>query len=363
MKFSIKADKFKEMVSRSIKGASCNKLIPLTSLMAVELKKKMLTLITTDSTNYLYIRDNKVEGEDFYVTVPVDTFSKLIARMTCETISLEVKNNSLEVAGNGKYLIELPQDENGEMIKFPDPLSKVKANPLGEVQSATISSILMTAKPALATTLEVPCYTGYYVGEKVVATNTDKVCSIDARLLKNDCLISPEMMDLLAVMSAEKISVDSKDDILVFSSPDCVVYGPIMDGIEDFQIDAIMGLLDSSFPSVCKVPKTALLQLLDRLSLFVNSLDDGEICLTFTKDGLLVRSKASSGEELIPYHGSENFKEFVCGINIEYLQSAVKAQASDMVEIYYGEDNAIKLVDGNVTQIIALLVDEEEDID
>ena len=361
MKFSIKADKFKEMVSRSIKGASCNKLIPLTGLMAVELKKKTLTLITTDSTNYLYIRENKVDEEDFYVTVPVETFSKLIARMTCETITLEVKNDSLEVSGNGKYLIELPQDENGQMIKFPDPLSKIKASPLGEVKSSTISSILTTAKPALATTLEVPCYTGYYVGEQVIATDTYKICGINERLLNNDCLISPDMMNLLAVMTTEKISVDSKDDILIFSSPDCVVYGPIMDGIEDYQIDAITGLLESRFPSTCKIPKAALLQVLDRLALFVTTNDKDGIFLTFTKDGLIIRSKASSGEELIPYHESKNFKEFVCCINIGYLQSLVKSQVTDMIEIHYGEDNAIKMVDGNVTLIIALLDEEAEE--
>jgi len=362
MKFSIKADKFKEMVSRSIKGASCNKLIPLTALMAVELQKKTLTLITTDSTNYLYIRENKVEGEDFYVTVPVDTFSKLIARMTCETITLEVKNDSLEVSGNGKYLIELPQDENGQMIKFPDPLAKVKATPMGEIQSNTISTILTTAKPALATTLEVPCYTGYYLGDKIIATDTYKICGINERLLKNDCLISPEMMNLLAVMTTEKISVDSKDDILIFSSPDCVVYGPIMDGIEEYQVDAINGLLENNFVSSCRLPKAALLQVLDRLALFVTTNDKDGIFLTFTKDGLIIRSKASSGEELIPYHESKDFKEFVCCINIEYFQSLIKSQVTDMIEIYYGDDNAIKMVDGKVTLIVALIDEEMEEV-
>ena len=50
MKLSIKTEKLKEMVSRSIKGVGNNKLIPLTSLMAIELKDGKLTLITTDAT-------------------------------------------------------------------------------------------------------------------------------------------------------------------------------------------------------------------------------------------------------------------------------------------------------------------------
>lgn len=360
MKFSIKTDIFKEMVSKSVKAASCNKLIPLTALMAIQLKNKTLTLITSDATNYLYVRHDKIDGDDFYVTVPVDIFSKLIARMTCETISLELVDDSLQVSGNGKYLIELPQDENGKMVKFPDPLSKIKASPFGEIQNTTINTILTTAKSALATTMEIPCYTGYYAGDKVVATDTYKICGVDVRLFKADCLVSPEMMNLLAVMTAEKISVDGKDNILIFSSPDCVIYGPIMDGIEDFQIDDISALLDSKFKSCCKLSKAALLQLLDRLSLFVNDYDDNKIYLTFTKEGLVVRSKASNGTELIPYKESKDFQDFVCIVDIVMLQSQIKAQISDVVELYYGEDNAIKMVDGNVTQIVSLLEDEEE---
>ena len=214
----------------------------------------------------------------------------------------------------------------------------------------------------MATTLEVPCYTGYYLGDKIIATDTYKICGINERLLKNDCLISPEMMNLLAVMTTEKISVDSKDDILIFSSPDCVVYGPIMDGIEEYQVDAINGLLENNFVSSCRLPKAALLQVLDRLALFVTTNDKDGIFLTFTKDGLIIRSKASSGEELIPYHESKDFKEFVCCINIEYFQSLIKSQVTDMIEIYYGDDNAIKMVDGKVTLIVALIDEEMEEV-
>ena len=40
------------------------------------------------------------------------------------------------------------------------------------------------------------------------------------------------------------------------------------------------------------------------------------------------------------------------------LVNEVKAIQNDTVEMYYGEDNAIKLVDGNIIIIIALLEDD-----
>jgi hypothetical protein len=165
-------------------------------------------------------------------------------------------------------------------------------------------------------------------------------------------------MDLLDVMTEEKIAFQISDDTVIFTTNDCQIYGKKLDGIEDYQIEAIEGLLGKEFNSMCKIPKSALLQLLDRLSLFVGTYDKNGVYLTFTKDGLMVSSKASSGTEIIQYQDSKNFQDFTCCIDIEMLRTQVKAQASDMIEMYYGLSNAIKMVDGNVTQIVALLEDD-----
>ena len=366
MKLSINTPKLQEMVGRSIKGAGNNKLIPLTSLMAIELKNNTLTLITTDATNYLYIAEDKVAGDDFYVVVDANTFFKLISKMTCETITLEINKglSALEVKGNGDYKIELPLDEDGRPIKYPDPVSKLNLSgdtSAGVVNRSTIQVILETIKPALATTLENPCYTGYYMGDRVVATDTYKIASMDIKLFGEAKLISPELLDLLDVMGAEKISVDISSNDVVYSTPDCVVYGKFMEGIEDYAIDAILGLLNTEFESFCSVPKGELLQLLDRLSLFVGPYDKNSIDLTFTKTGLQVSSKAANGIEIINYIASENFKDFTASIDIQMFTQEVKAIQNDVIELYYGEDNAIKMTDGNITIIVALLEDEIND--
>ena len=88
MKMTITTSTMQNLVSKAMKGASNNKMIPLTGLMAIQLKDHLLTLITTDATNYLYVREDKVEGDDFYVVTQAEMFSKLIARLTCEKVSL-----------------------------------------------------------------------------------------------------------------------------------------------------------------------------------------------------------------------------------------------------------------------------------
>lgn len=362
MKLTMKTEKLKDMVSRATKGVGNNKLIPLTSLMAIEVKDNTLTLITTDATNYLYICEDKIVADDFYVVVDANTFSKLISKMTCENVTLEIKADLqvLKVVGNGTYKIELPLDENGEPIKYPDPVARLDLSSASEkmINRTTVQVILDSIKPALATTLENPCYTGYYVGENVVATDTYKIASMGVNLFDANRLISPEFMDLLAVMNAEKITVYMTDTDIVCDTPDCVVYGKFMEGIEDYAIDAIMGLVDTEIDSHCSVPKSALLQLLDRLSLFVGTYDKNAINLTFTQNGLQVSSKAANGVEIIDYVSSSNFRDFTCAVDIQMLTQEIKAIQSDVIELYYGEDNAIKMVDGTIKIIVALLEDD-----
>ena len=359
MKLTINTSTLQSMVAKAMKGASCNKMIPLTGLMAIELKNYSLTLITTDATNYLYVREDKVEGDDFYVVIQAEMFAKLISKMTCEKVTLELKDNILVVKGNGKYSIELPLDEEGELIKYPNPLAgKTFVGDTYTVNLSTIKLILATAKSALANTLEVPCYTGYYVGNKVVATDTYKICGISIKLWDEPVLVSPEMMNLLDIFTDEKIAVYRNGNNMVFNSENCTVYGTLMDSIDDYQIEAINGLLEQGFESSCKLTKSALLQLLDRLSLFVSPYDKNGIYLTFTRDGLQIESKQANSVELIPYTESDNFRDFTCCVDIEMLHSQVKANTGDAITLHYGEDNAIKITDGNVAQVVALLEDE-----
>jgi hypothetical protein len=165
-------------------------------------------------------------------------------------------------------------------------------------------------------------------------------------------------MDLLDVMSTENISVRYDDSVVIFDTHDVTVYGVFDDGIDEYQIDAISGLLDEDFPSSCKIEKQPLIQMLDRLSLFVDVFDKNSVYLTFTKDGLMVSSKKDSGSETIPYRESTNFKDYTCCLDIDLFKTQVKVYPSESIEILYGKDNSIKLVLDTTKQILALADDD-----
>lgn len=354
-KLSLKTVVLQDMVGKAVKGASQNKLIPLTSLMAIQLTDGKLTLITTDQTNTLYITHDKIEGDDFYCVVQVEQFSKLISRITSENTVLELDGSMLTVKANGNYKIELPFDEDGELIQYPDPLSEIELDDEPQtVNLSTIKTILNTNKAALPVKIEDPVYAGYYVSDKVITTDSFKICGFYANMLNEPTLISAEFMNLLDVITDDKISVWKIDDVLVFSTSNCVVYGYVMPGIEDYEIETMESLLDEEFESSCKVNKDDFLALLDRISLFVGEYDEHKVTLTFTDKGIDVSSKQSSGVETIEYYSHTNKSNYTCQINILELIQQIKANSADLIEIQFGNESSIKLVDGSIVQIISL---------
>lgn len=362
MRLKINTAAFQNMVAKATKGAVMNKDLFITQLMAIQLKDGKLTLITTDNSNYLYVSE-KLPGEDFYVVVQVDKFSKLISKLTCDVVELELVSkkgelDKLVVTGNGRHVLELPYDEDGELIEFPDPVDTVDTKDWKSVVTklSTIKMILSTAKPALSASADT-CYSGYYMGDNIISTNTYKICGIDIKMFDTPMLIPPQLIDLLDVITEEDITVQYNEDSLIFSTVSIVVYGKAMTGIEDYKITAIQALLDEPFPSSCKIDKSLLLQILDRASLFVDTYDKNGIYLTFTKDGLMVSNKKDKGEELIPYKESNDFKEYTCCLDIDLFKTQVKAYPSDLLEILYGK-NSLKFVVGNVKQFVALSIDD-----
>jgi len=359
MSLTVKTVEFQEMVARACKGSTQNKLIPLTSLMKIEVKDNILYLVTTNMSDYLYIK-KKVEAEDFYAVVQTEQFSKLISRMTSENITLSLDNAILNVKGNGNYKIELLMDETGDLIKYPDPVKGIKfeGEASATINLSTIKTILTTNKAALATTLEVPVYTGYYVGDKVISTDTYKICGLNVKLFDTPAMVSPETMNLLDVMTAETITVDFAGDIMLFTTEDCILYSHKMEGVEEFAIEPISNLLNETFESTCKVNRNSMISTLDRIALFVGPYDNKSITLTFTETGIDISSKKSDGVESVKYVESNNAKPFTCNIDIIMFIQQLKANTAESVEIQYGNEATIKMVDGNITQIVALLGEE-----
>lgn len=352
--------RMKEAVNKAIKGAGFNNLIPITSMIGIKLSDGKLRFLTTDMTNTLCIIIDKVSGVDMDITVDADKFGKLIAKTTSEDIELIVIDDVLSVKANGTYKIPLIADEEG-LVTFP-ALSETK----GKTTNIKLTSIMQAYninKSALAKTLENPALTGYYCGDMVISTDANVITFNDFKMFEQNepLLISPQLMQLLTLNKQEDIKLIADKTLLTFIADDMIVQGAVMEGIEDFPADDVKAYLDEAFTSSCKVPKDLLLATLDRLALFIEPYDKNGAYFTFGRKGINIHSKKDASTEVINYVESKNFEPFMCCVDIPMLKEQLQANPDDTVKICYGNENALKIESGKVTQVIALLEDEDLD--
>lgn len=355
----VKTDKLQEMVGKVIRCASDNKLIPVTSLMNIKVVNNTFTLATTDGTNYFYVSlGDKVGCEDFEISVNADLFAKLIQKTTSENITLTIDGEILVVKGNGEYKIGLAPDPNGGVVKFDKMLPDAEPQPLETIKRSIIDKAIQYNKPSLAVDATHPSLTCYYAGDRVVTSNNHIICSTDIEVFKTAKLVSPQIMELLSILSEENINVyyDNEKHYTLYWTATDTIYAP--DTVtETFPLVGVDRLMNGEFPSSCKVSKDAILTLLDRLALFVDSYDNKAIYLTFTPEGIMFKSKKSSGVELVPFIESTTFAPYTCIVDIEMFRAQVSTQTSDEVTLSYGNNLVMKMQFDKVTQLVALLTE------
>lgn len=351
--------KFKELLNKAVKGSSFNKFLPITSLIKIELKSGLLELMTYDGKNYIKITESNVEGDDLYVVVNSDIITKLINKSTSEFTTLELTNEKLTVKTNGIYTIEIPAEE-GNIIKYPELKFDFNTAKSITVDTQLLKNTLASNKPSLAQTADIISMMGYYIdSESVITTDSFVVTDTKTKLAESEVLLTPEFVNLISLVSSEKTTIYYNESNVAVSGGEVVIMGRYLEGIDTFPVDTIKGLVSQEFNSMCKVPRTALIDVLDRMSLFVNDYDKNSIDIVFEESELRLTTKKTTGQETIVYTESSNAKPYKCSVDVEMLRQQLLVQTSEIAEIWFGSEFSIKLVDGNITQILATTVDEE----
>lgn len=361
MSFTINTKTLQSMINKVIRGASNNKLLPITSYIDINFEDGTLSLTTTDMTNYITVKKNELNGDNFTVVISADKFSKLVAKTTTENITLELTDNSLVFKGNGTYNIDIPLNEEGNPIKYP----MYNFTAIGNstiIKSTSIKSILNYNKGCLSTDVAMGSLINYYCDNEYVITSDAANIAINSCSITDEpILISSQLMNLIGLFSDEDITFSKNGDKLLFSTPTMVVYGTIADGLSDYPNEPIISYLDTEFLSNCEVSKTAFLNVLDRMSLFVDDFNQCNLNFNFTSEGIKISNKANTAMEVVPYIGEVSMTEpYTCVINTMQLKAQITSLTSDVVEIHFAhpEDICIKFVEENVTKITALVDDE-----
>lgn len=349
-------ERLKQLVSYAIQGAGFNKLLELSTMMGIRIESGELYLNTTDGTNYLSVSD-KCVADDMDITVNAELFSKLISKINSETVDMEVVDNTLVITGNGKYTLELIPDENGDLLSFPDKFPD-ETTEIGTISASDLTVINNAVKVSLSQVAG-SVYSSYFFGDVVASTDRAMMSTFNRNVFGTPYLINKAFVDLMCI-GATDVTLSKSDNVLVAEaniSENCSINicTTLPNSAEDFNIEGINKFMALEVNSFCRFKKAQMLELLDRLSLFVSKFDDGAIELHFTDKYIEVSSMASNGIERVDYTESKDTIDLTIKINIDRFRNQLKAYSSDVVDLYYGSDICIKLVDGDLTQVIALI--------
>lgn len=351
MKLTVKTDVLQNLLTYNI--ASNNKMLPITCMMCLKVEDNKLILITTNNNDYMYA-DVPIENESFYAVIDNDVFTKLVSRTTVNTLTLEVVKQNLIVHGNGVYTIELPVDENGDLIKYPDPVENLLFNtePVCVLTKQDIDTISKTNKANISTSLAEPCYTGYYMKDKVITSDRSVICCSNIRVTDTPILVNSNVIDALKGDSVNLSKTINNE--LLFYNDSYIIYTHAMEDVDEYNAEAVLDLVNTNLDYSCSISKTDLLDVLNRLSLFVSPFDRNCIKIDINETQIQINNHAINSTEVIPVVANGKFS---FEVDIEILKKQVSAQESNVIELQYGSDLFIKLITDKVTEIIPLLTE------
>lgn len=345
----------KKMVSYAIQGAGFNKLLELSTYLGIRVDNGELYLNTTDGTNYLSV-SGKCVADDMDITVNAELFSKLIGKINSDTVDMDIVDNTLVVTGNGKYTLELVPNENGDLLSFPDKFPDTTTE-IGKLSAFDLTVINSAIKASLSTVAG-SVYSSYFFGNIIASTDKAMMSSFNKSVFETPYLINKEFVDLMCA-SASEVTLSKSGDILVADSEtegcSISICTTLPNNIEEFNIEGVNKFASLEVSSFCRFKKAQMLDLLDRLALFVSKFDDGAITLHFTNDYIEVSSLKSNGIERVDVTESKDAQDMSIKINIDRFRNQLKAYSSDIVDLYYGSEICIKLIDKDITQVIALI--------
>lgn len=358
MEIKIKTETLKSITNKVVKGMGNNKLLPITEIIGINIHSDKISLLSTDGKNKVeaFAEIENPEKKEIQLSVKGDTFSKLIQKTTTEIVTLKIDNNKLVVRGNGNYSFAIPIDEENNIVVF-ESLSLE-----GEEQEVNVNALkesYLFNKESVALTMEVPSYTGFYYDEDgSVATNSLKISSVKEPIFNSPVLLENSFVQLFNLLETETAKVKQNDSEILISSSNLILQSSKMVELVDFPITDIRPFVDTEMEHKVKVNKKSLLNLLERISIFVTPMDRNGIRVDFTKDGLKVWTIKGDNNELLPYINTDNLADFTIKIDISNFKALVSSNPEDEVTIHYGNPNAIKMTFGKVVQIAALQVED-----
>lgn len=354
-KITVETKVLQALVNAAIRGASRDKSEALTNLFDVFVKDGRMSITTTDLTNYLTVYGDAESGADEHFCVQIDKFSKLALKTSTDKVKIDVKEDHIAFTGNGTYKIPFMVDVDGTVVRlYRTKVDNPTAN--GEVNTSVIRDVVARNKLSLSVDTSAKVYlTGYLCTDDCVMTSDSvNLCKTDVQIIPERAIIPSNVLDILSTSKSDKITYNIGENCAEFVGKDMKVYCAFINGIDEYPEQICRNLMALEIGSKCTLPRTAILNTLNRLELFIDARQLNCVRVTFMKDGVSVATISGDAIEKIEYQGSENFKEFTCLVDVSHFKSILASYDVESLDVEYGNEQVLRIGNNLTTHVIAL---------
>lgn len=366
MKLKIKTDALKVAVAKAVKGSSTQGILALSTAMMLRTVGTDLVLTTTDNALVLSVTIKGVaNGEGAFVACTDSLlFAKLISKQSSEYVVLTVTENELHVSGDGEYSLHLLLDEEGSLVEIDDiEIPEVTAH---KVAVAELKNVITYNSSAVSKYFDTPIYTAYCMaGDKVITYDGAKSCISKISDTKITGLFSSKMCDLFSLFEDKEVSfyIDNDNGKVVITSSDVCISGYLMSGIEEYPAQALIDLVYSDmFSEKFSVSRGALINTLDRISLFISEKEQNEVRLVVKEDGLCINNKETSAYEKIKFVDTKKTPLLTAvSVDLNDIKAFVSVCNAENITFMYSAGSPVCLTSEDVRYVIPLLEEVEEE--
>ena len=330
-------------------------MLEISSYYELMFNEKGLTVKATDGVNIVSVTvTDGHEYEPQSIIVKADIFSKLVSKTTAEHLILEVKEDNLEVKGNGTYRVELFTEED---YVRPD----ITVAESFKVRTEQLKQGLVAGKNAKSPTSSTGVLYSYLLSkDKMIATDSMKISCAEVKGFDESILIPPGLANLLEMIDTDTVEIGLSEDrmSMLVKGGGIEIFGALAEGADEYP--DVLPLFEVESKYNAKINVADSIKALERLYLFVSTFDNHLVYATFTDTALLLTTSNGSAEVINYMEVSREVGEEVeYTVNTQYLLDVLKGMKAETVTIEF-DDSDMLIFRGNKNQFILAVAGDEE---
>ena len=368
-KFIIRSEDLKDVCSKILTAVDSTELSLVTETLELITKDDILTVGVTNREYFAEVKFKLEDVQDFHATVNAMLFLKLVSQITTDTITLSVEDNALIVKGNGTY--KLPLIFDGEELLTLPKIDIENPTVNFHINADVLTSILQyNSKELTKGTISKPVQKLYYVDEMGAITFTSGACVnsftlpqpikvlFNNRLVKLFKLFKDGNVEF--TLGYDPISEDIIQTKVKFSNGEVSITAILSCDdtlINSVPVQGIRGRANNDYPYSINISKSALLQTINRLTLFnstENAFSKPYGTIEFKNKCMTVYDAKHENCEDVPYTNESSNVEGVyeAVFNLADLKTTLDTCTEAYLCMSFGDSSAMVISRGNIKNVI-----------